>query len=134
MSWGKCQKVTRAPAKKAKKNDDMLMDGWIGWIADTIEADLRPAGTHFRTAKIRRTLQEAEKMGPISSTQIPLRRSYTFKEHLRLYFNLNRIKVCAFGANINRDFSRFSEERPLPHVVHFEAVTLLSRRCALSER
>ena len=67
-------------------------------MADTIEPDLRPAGTHFRTAKIRRTLQEAEKMGPIISTQIPLRRSYTFKEHLRLYFNLNRIKVCAFGA------------------------------------
>ena len=36
-----------------------------------------------------------------------------------------------------RDFSRFSEERPLPHEVHFEAVTLSSssssRRCALLE-
>ena len=91
--------VTRAPAKNTKKQ--RYADGWmdgLDWIADTIEADLRLAGTHFRTAKTRRTLQEAEKMGPISSTQIPLRRSYTFKEHLRLYFNLNRIKVCAFGA------------------------------------
>ena len=28
------------------------------------------------------------------------------------------------GVSDNRDFSRFSEERPLPHVVHFEPVTL----------
>ena len=36
--------------------------------------------------------------------------------------------VCAAGFNAKKDdrnFSRFSEERPLPHVVHFEAVTLL---------
>ena len=64
--------------KNAKKQRYADWIGWMdGWIADTIEADLRPAGTHFRTAKIRRTLQEAEKVGPISSTQIPLRRSYT---------------------------------------------------------
>ena len=34
--------------------------------------------------------------------------------------------VCAAGFNAKKDdrnFSRFSEERPLPHVVHFEAVT-----------
>ena len=75
------------------------MDGWMdGWIADTSEAHLRPAGTHIQTAKMCHSMQAAEKMGPISSSQIPLRRSYTFKEHLRLYFNPCSLTVCAFGA------------------------------------
>ena len=82
---------------------------WMGldWIADTFGAHLRPAGTHIRTAKIQRTLQGTEKIGPISSTPILLRRSYTFKEHLRLYFNPCSLTVCAFGANIARSSPNF---------------------------
>ena len=51
---------------------DGWMDGWIGWIADVLEAHLRPAGTHIQTAKMCHSMQAAEKMGPISSSQIPL--------------------------------------------------------------
>ena len=71
---------------------------WMDWIADTSEAHLRSAGTHIQTANMCHSMHGAGKMGPISSSQIPLRRSYTFKEHLRLYFNPCSLTVCAFGA------------------------------------
>ena len=83
-----------------QKNDDILMDGWMdgldGLDADIIGAHRRWPGTHIRTVNLCRSMQAAEKTEPISSLQIPLRRSYTFKEHLRLYFNPCSLKVCAF--------------------------------------
>ena len=82
------------------------MDG----IADIIEADLSRPGPTSGQLKYGVPCKKL-KMGPIISTQIPLRRSYTFKEHLRLYFNLNRIKVCAFGA-IKKNVRAFGAKIP----------------------
>ena len=54
---GGVRKVAILPAKRVQKSDDILI-GWMdwigldGWIADTFEAHLRPAGTHIRTAKM----------------------------------------------------------------------------------
>ena len=117
--WSKITTITKK-RKKCKKKPTICW--WIGWMADTFEAHLRPAGTHIRTAKMCHSMQAAEKMGPISSSQIPLRRSYTFKEHLRLYFNPCSLTVCAFGAkngwNMNSSVSILRVVLNSNHTIH----------------
>ena len=58
-------------------------------------------------------------VGAYNKIQNPLYKTQIFK-----ISDFSKSKIKNRNFQYFRDFSRFSEERPLPHVVDFEAVTL----------